>query len=85
MGHLSTMSGQYTTAQVALHNSEEDFWVIYRKEVYHLPSDIIRNHPGGEVILDAAGRDGTIMFEDGPHGDNARELLKSFRIGTLVE
>mmetsp|Transcript_20155 Transcript_20155/g.23240 ORF Transcript_20155/g.23240 Transcript_20155/m.23240 type:complete len:80 (-) Transcript_20155:203-442(-) len=79
------MSAQYTKAQVALHNSEEDFWVIYRKEVFHIPADVIRSHPGGEIILDAAGQDGTIMFEDGPHGDAARDMMKLFRIGSLIE
>lgn len=75
----------FTKAQVALHNSEDDCWIIYRKEVYHIPRDVIVSHPGGEIILEAAGRDGTILFEDGPHGDNARDMLKTFRIGALTD
>lgn len=74
----------YTAEEVSKHSTEDDCWVIYQKGVYAFPADfILQSHPGGPVLLDAAGKDGTILFEDGPHGDSAREVLKHFRIGTL--
>jgi cytochrome b involved in lipid metabolism len=74
----------YTAEDVAKHNTESDCWVIYRGGVYAFPEDFILSvHPGGAVLLDAAGKDGTILFDDGPHGDSAREELLNFRIGTL--
>jgi cytochrome b involved in lipid metabolism len=37
------------------------------------------DHPGGgEIMLSAAGKDGTQDFEDVGHSPHARELLKKF-------
>ena len=37
------------------------------------------DHPGGgEIMLSAAGKDGTQDFEDVGHSPNARELLKKY-------
>lgn len=78
------MSATYTREEVKKHNTEADCWVIYRNGVYAFPVDfVLHSHPGGPVLLDCAGGDGTNMFEDGPHGDNAREMLKEFKIGEL--
>jgi cytochrome b involved in lipid metabolism len=79
------MSGlpEYTAEQVRAHSKEEDCWIVWYGGVYHLPRDFILSHPGGPVLMDAAGRDGTIMFEDNAHPDSARELMKEFKIGVL--
>lgn len=43
-------------------------------------------HPGGEeVLLDQAGNDATEAFEDVGHSTEARELMKTYVIGQLVE
>lgn len=39
------------------------------------------DHPGGgEIMLSAAGKDGTQDFEDVGHSPNAREMLKKYYI-----
>ncbi len=70
-------------SEVAAHSSEEDFWIIVDGLVYAFTAEFVDSHPGGPVILDAAGKDGSIMFEDAGHGDGARTVLKDFCIGKL--
>lgn len=76
----------YTREEVKKHNTDDDCWVIYRKNVYKLPSEFIfSSHPGGPVIMEVAGVDATIMFDDGPHGESSQQMLKHFLIGVLSE
>lgn len=43
-------------------------------------------HPGGEeVLLEQAGKEASEAFEDVGHSTDARELMKKYRIGQLVE
>lgn len=43
-------------------------------------------HPGGEeVLLEQAGKDATENFEDVGHSTDARELMKKYKIGELIE
>jgi cytochrome-b5 reductase len=78
------MTSEYTAEEVCAHRTAGDCWVVYRGSVYALPEDFIASHPGGPVLLDVAGRDATIMFEDNGHPDSARELLGEFKIGKLA-
>ena len=75
----------YTKAEVAKHNTPEDFWCIVMKKVYHLPIEIVEGHSGGDIIMEAAGADATILFEDGPHGEYARNELDQHLIGRCDE
>jgi cytochrome b involved in lipid metabolism len=74
---------EYTVDEVRKHETESDCWVIWHGNVYRLPEDFIVSHPGGPILMESAGRDGTIMFEDNGHPDSARDLMKEFKIGTL--
>lgn len=74
----------YTKEEVAKHNTVNDFWVIIMNKVYHLPSYVVEGHSGGDIILDSAGKDATHTFEDGPHGEYAREELSNHLIGKLA-
>lgn len=74
---------EYTAEEVRKHDKESDCWIIFRRKVYALPADFIASHPGGPIIMEAAGRDGTILFEDAGHPDSSREMLEQFRIGVL--
>lgn len=46
----------------------------------------IFQHPGGgELIADVAGQDATKAFDDFGHSSDAKQILKKFKIGELVE
>lgn len=77
---------EYTRAEVKAHNTLEDCWIIYRKKVYHFPREFIEEiHPGGPIMMDVAGADGSNMFDDGPHGESSREIIGDFLIGTVKD
>lgn len=43
-------------------------------------------HPGGEeVLLEQAGKNATEAFEDVGHSTDARELMKRYKVGELIE
>ncbi|EDS43370.1 cytochrome b5 [Culex quinquefasciatus] len=43
-------------------------------------------HPGGEeVLLEQAGKEATEAFEDVGHSTDAREMMKKFKVGELIE
>lgn len=43
-------------------------------------------HPGGgDLITDVAGRDATKEFDDSGHSSDAKQVLKKYEIGELVE
>ncbi|OMJ15595.1 Cytochrome b5 [Smittium culicis] len=77
------MSKQYTAEEISAHNKHSDIWVVIDKKVYDV-SKFIEEHPGGEeTLMENAGLDATMNFEDIGHSDDARELLKTFYIGDL--
>lgn len=46
----------------------------------------MQQHPGGEeVLLEQAGKEATEAFEDVGHSTDAREMMKKFKVGELVE
>jgi acyl-lipid (8-3)-desaturase len=54
---------KFTWQEVAKHNIRESAWVIVHGKVYDV-TDWVKKHPGGkDVILLAAGRDATQIFE----------------------
>jgi len=44
----------------------------------------IDEHPGGDIIITAAGKDGTKLFEEQGHSDEARQMMKKWKIGKLL-
>ncbi|CAH0726767.1 unnamed protein product, partial [Brenthis ino] len=72
-----------STAEVKKHKHKDSVWTIIHDDVYDV-SSFLEEHPGGEdSLLDVAGQDGTQGFEDVGHSEDARELLKKYKIGTL--
>ena len=43
-------------------------------------------HPGGEeILIEHAGQDSTEPFEDVGHSTDARDMMKEYLIGELIE
>ncbi|XP_063223230.1 cytochrome b5 isoform X2 [Bacillus rossius redtenbacheri] len=60
-------------------------YVIIHNTVYNV-TEFLNEHPGGEeVLMEQAGRDATEAFEDVGHSTDARDLMKKYIAGELVE
>ena len=72
---------QISLAEVEKHVAYDDLWLVIAGKVYDVTA-FMDDHPGGgEIMLNAAGKDGTDDFEDVGHSPNAYEQLKKFYIG----
>lgn len=70
-----------TLAEIEQHSSHGDLWLAIDGKVYDV-SHYMDDHPGGgEIMLNAAGKDGTDDFDDVGHSANARQTLKQYYIG----
>ena len=78
------MSKIYKRSEVAVHNKEEDCWVIIEDGVYDV-TEFLGKHPGSFVpILQHAGKDASKPFFGKPHSKRAVEkLLPTFRVGSV--
>ncbi|EDW71968.1 uncharacterized protein Dwil_GK10686 [Drosophila willistoni] len=75
----------YTRAEVAKHNSNKDTWLLIHNNIYDV-TEFLNEHPGGEeVLIEQAGKDATENFEDVGHSNDAREMMRKYKIGELVE
>ena len=53
-------SPEYTRAEVALHKTPQDLWIIIDSKVYDV-TNWLKRHPGGEMILkNSGGQDATV-------------------------
>lgn len=74
---------EYTLSEVSNHDLTSDCWLIILDHVYNITS-FLQQHPGGEYILmEYAGRDGTIPFKDARHGKDSYLILSKYLIGIL--
>lgn len=74
-----------TTKELSRHNTPKSAWIAVRGKVYDITSYIAR-HPGGaDVLLIAAGRDATTVFETYHSLDEIGPLktLNKFFVGEL--
>lgn len=70
-------------AELCRHSVYDDLWLAIDGIVYDV-TPFMDDHPGGgDIMLSAAGKDGTDDFEDVGHSPHARELLKRFKVGTF--
>ncbi|XP_064640287.1 cytochrome b5-like isoform X2 [Lineus longissimus] len=75
----------YTLEEVKKHNDSKSSWLVIHDRVYDV-TKFLEEHPGGEeVLLELAGAFATESFEDVGHSADARELMKDYDIGSLVE
>jgi cytochrome b involved in lipid metabolism len=75
----------FTWQEIAQHNDAKSAWVYRGTRVYDITSWIDK-HPGGrDMILLAAGRDCTDLFESyHPFSDRAHKIVESYYIGELA-
>jgi hypothetical protein len=77
-----------SSAEVALHDTQQDCWLIIDGNVYDVTS-FIETHPGGDRILRGCGKDATLLFHQregkSDHSTQAKNLLQTYYIGALGE
>lgn len=79
----------YTIEQIKKHNTKNDFWTYYKGNVYDL-TKFVNEHPGGSVILNAAGKNLEEVWKEfgvGWHNNNTstKNILEKYKIGKLIE
>uniref|UniRef100_A0A7C8YHY0 Cytochrome b5 heme-binding domain-containing protein n=1 Tax=Opuntia streptacantha TaxID=393608 RepID=A0A7C8YHY0_OPUST len=78
----SKVPRRYTKAEISLHNSRTDCWIIIKDKVYDVTS-YVEEHPGGDAILTHAGDDSTEGFYGPQHGTRVFDIIEDFCIGEL--
>ncbi|KAJ8719381.1 hypothetical protein PYW08_011556 [Mythimna loreyi] len=79
------MTQVYTAEEVRKHNTRTSPWFVIRNEVYDV-TKFLAEHPGGlDPLVEAAGQDATIAFDDVGHSDSARVMMRKYKIGTLAK
>lgn len=77
----TVLAVNYTSDDVALHNSASDCWLIVNGKVYDVTS-FIPSHPGGSAIIPYCGADGSAAFGS-IHQPGTVNLLPTYYIGDL--
>ncbi|KAJ0415184.1 hypothetical protein BJY00DRAFT_293831 [Aspergillus carlsbadensis] len=73
----------FSYAEVVRHNKPRDLYIMIHGHVYDV-STFHDEHPGGEqVLFDLVGQDGTEVFEEVGHSDEAREILDGLVVGRV--
>ncbi|XP_058115320.1 cytochrome B5-like protein isoform X2 [Magnolia sinica] len=72
----------YTKAEVSLHNTRTDCWIIIKDKVYDV-TPYVEEHPGGDAILVHAGDDSTEGFFGPQHATRVFDMVDEFYIGDL--
>lgn len=71
-----------TIQEVAKHNRKDDVWCVIKGVVYDI-TNYWKRHPGGTIIFEAAGKDGTSLYNKYHPWVNAAFLLKNCEVGKL--
>lgn len=72
----------YDAATVAIHNNQNDCWIVISGKVYNV-TNFIPVHPGGTAIVPYCGQDATAAFVGKPHSSYAYSLLPTYYVGDL--
>ena len=79
---------QISKKEMAKHNTPKDCWLCIEGKVYDVTDYHIR-HPGGsDLITQHAGKFGPDVdedYEDAEHSTAAKNFMKKFLIGVLVQ
>lgn len=82
----STTTKTYTVAEVSVHNTKSNCWLMINGEVIDVTA-FVDKHPGGDVILQGCGKDATSMFNAVPEHFKGIvvTLAKRMTIGTVAK
>ena len=72
-----------TMEEVKTHKQKNDCWVVIEGKVYDV-TNYIRYHPGGDILLDAAGKDGTALYQHYHPWVNVQALIGKYQVGYLT-
>jgi len=73
----------FTLDEIKKHNKKGDAWTLIENKVYNI-SSWIPKHPGGEIIMQAVGKDATQLFNSRGHPSYVKKtILPKYYIGTL--
>lgn len=76
---------KFTRKELVSRNSTKDAVFVIDNIVYDV-TKFLDEHPGGhEVLVEKAGGDATEGFDDIGHSNDAKELMKKYIIGEVVE
>lgn len=76
---------KFTRKELSEKNPKKETVFIIDNVVYDV-TKFLDEHPGGhEVLINVAGKDGSEDFEDVGHSFDAKELMKKYVIGELVD
>mmetsp|Transcript_11789 Transcript_11789/g.20498 ORF Transcript_11789/g.20498 Transcript_11789/m.20498 type:complete len:127 (+) Transcript_11789:79-459(+) len=71
----------FTLADLKQHAKRDDCFLAIHGKVYDVTKFLDEHPGGGEVVLDATGRDSTQDFEDVGHSQEARKMLDKYYVG----
>ncbi|EDV19520.1 uncharacterized protein TRIADDRAFT_9293, partial [Trichoplax adhaerens] len=73
----------FTRSEVTEHDKSESLWLVVHNKVYDVTNFMVE-HPGGEeILLEMAGKDATIAFEENGHSVDARALMGNYYVGNI--
>ena len=73
----------FTLDEIKKHNKKGDAWTLIENKVYNI-SSWIPKHPGGDIIMQAVGKDATQLFNARGHPSYVKKtILPKYYIGTL--
>jgi len=79
------MAKKVTLEELKSHKDSKSLWIAIHDSVYDV-TKFLEEHPGGEeVLLEQAGGYATSAFEEVGHSTDAKELMKTYLIGTMAE
>ncbi len=79
----SHINKRITWKELKEHTTEDDCWIALHGKVYNV-TNFAREHPGGKIIYEYAGRNATDEF-DAFHLPRVKRRLPAYCIGTLVD
>ncbi|KAM5353376.1 hypothetical protein ACJ41O_000026 [Fusarium nematophilum] len=78
----SSKGPAFTAKEVAAHNTRDDCWMTIQGEVYDI-TKYVDDHPGGaDILIEVAGKDATVDFDNAGHSEDAFEIMADYRVGT---